>query len=575
MAGFSVNTFGGQVPKLSSRLLKENLAQSSRNCELLNGDLVPTRALGPTTDTLSAAPGTLTSYTDPSAYLFDGYLSAGHETEFIIRPLPNDQYDRIYYVDASGQLRVSTHSSLTTTGSIKTITSGADHAAAVSPPATRPTTSASGGSSSINIEVAYVITYVDQYGAEGPPSTASVPLTCKTDDTVTVTNAAGFINDEGITKFRVYRAVSGSAATRYQYVGESPIGTPGFSDTSLPDWGGADAWGDDGRKTTPQEVVVSDTWYPAPTDLDGCISAGQGVLIAWRGNTLYFSETFLPHAWPPNYQIVIESDIVGLASIGGAVVVLTNSIPYLVGGNLPSAPSVQRLDTEEACLSRKGITTLGNTCLYASPNGIVAIGMGEMTNITDAFLDRQQWEKMNPSDCRLGVYNDDILMFYQNATSTDVDFDLPTNGVMQIRTGSAEGFIMFHDDDVAQYVVRPHDERLFIITGSGNTWYLKEWNPTLENGGVLRDYIWKSKQFRVPRDICMSALQVDAEAYPINLRLWLDGALVHFQTISSDEPFRLPPGRAKQYEIELSGQHTVRSWVMGQSIQDIQSDATA
>ena len=73
----------------------------------------------------------------------------------------------------------------------------------------------------------------------------------------------------------------------------------------------------------------------------------------------------------------------------------------------------------------------------------------------------------------------------------------------------------------------------------------------------------------------MSALQVDVEAYPINLRLWLDGALLHFQTIASDEPFRLPPGRAKQYEIELSGQHTVRSWVMGQSIQDIQSDATA
>jgi hypothetical protein len=201
--------------------------------------------------------------------------------------------------------------------------------------------------------------------------------------------------------------------------------------------------------------------------------------------------------------------------------------------------------------------------------------MGQMTNVTDAFLSRQQWEKMNPTECRLGVYNDDILMFYQNATATDVDFDLPTNGVMQIRTGTQEGFVMFHDDDISQFVVRPQDERLFIVTGSGNTWYLKEWNPTLENGGILRDYIWKSKQFRVPRDICMSALQVDAEAYPINLRLWLDGALVHFQTVTSDEPFRLPPGRAKQYEIELSGQHTIRSLVIGQSILDIQSDATA
>jgi len=575
MAGFSVNTFGGQIPKLSARLIKENLAQSSRNCELLNGNLVPTRAVKTGSNIGATTVETIQSYISPLTLNFDGYLVGYHATEFIVRPLPNDTHDRIYFLDASGQLRVTTHGGLVKSGDIQTVVT--DYAAAVSSPGTRPTTLAAGGSSATLIEVSYVITYVDLFGAEGPPSFASIPMTAKSDDTITITNAASYTADEGIVNWRIYRAVSGSAATKFQYVGEAAIGASTFNDTSLPDWGGVDAWGNAGSKTTPQEVTVSNTWYPAPLDLDGCISAGQGVLIAWRGNTLYFSETFLPHAWPPNYQIVIESDIVGLASIGGAVVVLTNSVPYLVGGSLPSAPSVQRLDTEEACLSRKAITTLGNTCLYASPNGIVAISMGEMSNVTDAFLTRQQWEKMNPSTCRLGVYNDDILMFYENATSTDVNFDLPTNGIMQIRTGTGQGFTMFHEDTASIFVVRPHDERLFIVQWDAliNAWFLNEWNPTLENGGVLRDYVWKSKQFRVPRDVCLSAAQVDAESYPVNLRLWLDGSLNYNYTVPSDEPFRLPSGRAKQFEIEVTGNKVVRGIVIGQSITDIQTDAAA
>ena len=54
------------------------------------------------------------------------------------------------------------------------------------------------------------------------------------------------------------------------------------------------------------------------------------MLCGFKGNTVYFSESFLPHAWPSTYTVSIDADIVGLAATGTHIFVLTNSNPYII-----------------------------------------------------------------------------------------------------------------------------------------------------------------------------------------------------------------------------------------------------
>ena len=562
MPHFKVATFGGELPRLARRLLPEGNAFQAWNCELLNGDLHPTRYSKAEGTSWPAAntPETIRAYYDTTG-TFQGWLWLDQfNQELVVRPLPNDAHDRVYFLSPTGTLKVSDPTQWTfNLGGANRIDINSSSDAGIPQPAPRPTGSPTNGSATTIFDVSYVITYVDDYGAEGPGSTPSPIYQVTSDGTVTVTNNGGSIPSH-VTKWRIYRAVTGTSATEYQFVGEEVIGTTTFVDNI--------------GTTVPAETLVSQNWYPPETGLQGMIHIGRGILCAFKENTVYFSEQYLPHAWPPAYSITVGADIVGLAAISGSVVVLTNASPYVISGSLPSALTVQRMESEEACVSQRSIITAGSSVVYASPNGLITLGLGSIANLTDQSLTREQWEKMDPPNIRCFHYKDSVLAVYGNFASPAVisleQEPFPQAGVMEVDSGQ-QGFLTFHEIASKYATVRSDDERFFWALENDGTgdWELYEFNPTPENNGVDGEYTWRSKTFVAPRPVAMSSAQVDAASYPVKMRVLADGSVHWVGDVTDDKVFRLPPGKFKYWEIELIGSSAVYNFGIGTSVRDL------
>ena len=165
---------------------------------------------------------------------------------------------------------------------------------------------ASGGASSTLKTVAYVQTFVSAYGEEGPPSTPVLLSSIKVDNTVTITLAAADPNDLGVdrnlTKSRIYRTITGTdGTTTYFFVAEVPIATATYVDNATD------------QTVALNSELESTTWSGPPSDLEGWVSLGNGMIAGWRANELWFCEPYRVHSWPVQYVLVTEYPIVGLA----------------------------------------------------------------------------------------------------------------------------------------------------------------------------------------------------------------------------------------------------------------------
>jgi hypothetical protein len=67
----------------------------------------------------------------------------------------------------------------------------------------------------------------------------------------------------------------------------------------------------------------------------------------------------------------------------------------------------------------------------------------------------------------------------------------------------------------------------------------------------------------------MSVMQVEAEAYPVTLKIYTDGVLMLTQTVQDRFPFRLPARQARDWEFELTGNKEVFSMAIGQSMEEL------
>ena len=108
--------------------------------------------------------------------------------------------------------------------------------------------------------------------------------------------------------------------------------------------------------------------------LQGLIALAQGVMAGFTGKRFCLSEPFLPHAWPINYRITTEEDIVAIASTANGVAALTDGQPYFITGTDPSAMTAIRVDLAQACVNKtKCRGTWVDYVLYAGPDGLCSV----------------------------------------------------------------------------------------------------------------------------------------------------------------------------------------------------------
>jgi hypothetical protein len=532
--------FRGEMPIMDERLLPDANAQVARNVYLRRGTLKPERAPGPIVGLPNViAPSSLYRY--PNGNNGAGYWmvwGGGKRVHAVKSPLADDAWQRVYWT-GDGPPKM---------GGIAEITSGAQPypsrsfrlgvpAPANAPVVSAPSDRVSGEEHPLTaLQTSYVVTMVSRFGEEGPPSFASSPIIrwdmvegAPAGGSVVVSLPAIPSGAYDIITKRIYRAESGV----FQHVGDVPVAQGTFTDT------------------VPSEsmgVSLPSLEWDMPDDrLVGLTALPGGFLAGYFGNTLCFSEAFYPHAWPISYQLAFSEDVVGIAAVAGGLVVATNGRPHMITGSSPAAMADMHLDEDQPCVAGRSLVDMGEYAVYASPNGLVAVGGGSAQLLTKAMISREQWKALKPETIHAYRHDGRYLAFYEG-------------GCFAFTPG--DGFEFFDVSATAGWYDLAKDQLCLI---QGNT--ITAWGT-----GDTMTLRWRSKVHEVaPGSGGFSCGKVIARQYPVTLRLIADGATMLELPVAGRDMFRLPAGYAlcRDWEVEVEAAHEVQSVQIASSPSEI------
>jgi hypothetical protein len=524
MGVIRLDRFSGVIKKVAPQLIPDNSAQHAANCKFQSGDLEPWKA--PLTIATPAKVGT-----KRAIHLFNGatWFHWLTEVDVVRLPIANTTERTCFTGDGWPK---QTDATIATAGGGTSYPNNS-YLLGIPAPTVTPGVAVQGTASNqeqIEEENAYVYTFVSAWGEEGPPSPASAAAVLRRpDQSVLVSNlpTAPPNNPVGgsynINRVRVYRTNAGS----FQFVAELaiPVTSGQYTDTKE-----GDALG---------EVIPSAEWDPPPNDMAGLISLPDGVVAGFVGNEVLLSIPNQPHAWPVRLRFVTDYPVVALGSFGNALLVTTTGTTYIITGTATDSPYMEKLELSQACVAKRGLASLGGAVLYPSPDGLMFVSMGALRNVTEKILSRDQWQALNPSTMIAGVNDGRYFCFYNNGSPGGFVFDL-------------EGGLSFIDGITvtATYTDLLTDSMYLMIGNDVRRW----------DGGAALAYTWKSRLFSLQRPENFGAGRVSATGFPVTVKVYADGVLIHTETAQNNSPFRLPPGfLATDWEVEVSGTNRVRN----------------
>lgn len=408
----------------------------------------------------------------------------------------------------------------------------------------------------------YVYTYVTDWGEEGPPSPPSTPTNYRYDSTKNVSSTLDSINSN-IARIRIYRAAAGSTGANFFFVKEQAI-----SGTTIP------TVLDDVKAQSLGELLPSATWFAPPAGLQGLTAMPNGFFAAFNGNTLYFSEPYMPHAWPPEYTKTTQDEIVGIAVYGQTCVVATRGKPYLAVGSDPASVTMMQLDLDAPCLSKGGVCSVGTGVIYPTANGLAMVSAFGAQVLTLAYFTRAQWVLNWWNNNMTAVFKDGRYIAFSPSLSNktlicdnrpDTGFNISYSSVLG-RTAAIDP-----DNDTLHFAY---------FTGSS----VNDQNYQWEAGpGSSTAADWQSKIFTLPHAVNLSLGRVFANAYPVTLKLSYANLQANTGqtagvitdtlpaiTVAGSEPFRLPDGYlSREFQLELIAPGSVQGIVLTDNVDEL------
>lgn len=419
-----------------------------------------------------------------------------------------------------------------------------------------------------NLATSYVYTYVNDLAQESAPSLPS-PTILRPDGVVvtvdTPTALSSGATGYDIAAKRIYRAVTGSTGTAYQFVAELTLATASYLDT----------------KTDAElgEVLASDLWALPPDDLKGILALPNGIMAGFSKNQLCLSAQNHPHAWPVEYRLNTDTDIVTIGNVDTTVVIGTKSFVYIAGGNDPANFSMGKSDVPYACVSKRSVAYLsGIGVAFAGPDGLMVVaGVGQVRNITETAFTRRQWQALAPSSITAVAHNDIYFMFYDTGTVQGgyaIDMKPTGFGIMQLP---------FHASAV---YADPVEGKLYLTVDSNSepddtSLPVPATPPAYANGSTvfefdgataLMNYRWRSKKWFLESPTTFGWCRVIAEDYTnLLVRFYADGSQFYEKAVTSDLVFPLPrPDEYRQLEVEILGTSTVNSIEVVEDVAELQ-----
>lgn len=225
MTAIVVKTFAGLKPIIKPRLLGDTESQVAQNVRLISGSLEPMRASTTLKSTTLAAPKTIFRYGN-SATETNYWLEFTNDTDVMRSPIPDDQWDRLYWADGVSAPRYAPNSLILSGAPYP----GASYLLGVPAPSTAPVFS-SFSTIPVYTTVAreYVMTFYNSTSTKESAPTSVFPVQGVDGQKVAFTGlTTDNRGDTGVTKKRIYRKVSGT----FRRVAELDLATTTFDDTA-------------------------------------------------------------------------------------------------------------------------------------------------------------------------------------------------------------------------------------------------------------------------------------------------------------------------------------------------------
>lgn len=542
MTGWVVRQFKGPAPRITPRLMADNQAQTATNSIFKHGSLVP---LGAVSSVLTLAKSGVIQtihrfgqdVASDSQYWFHWAADVNVARGLVF----DDTAEKTYYTD--GTLPKVTDNSIA-------LSSGTDYPMAsytlgVPAPSTAPVAAVSGtpeSATALAEDRVYVETYVTTWGEEGMPSDASNVVTVQVGEDVDLTLSTLPTGEYSFAHRRIYRSVAGSATSTYLFVAEVTAATTDYTDSVL----AADLG----------EEIPSLTYEMPPADLIGLVAGANGVMAGFVGKYAYFCEPYKPHAWPSTYIQPFDADVVAILPFDSSWLVLTKSNPYVVMGSHPDSYVAARQDLQQACVSKRSAIKADYGIVFASPDGLFHVGGGSSRNLTKDTFTRAEWQALTPSSLS-GYVVDNFYVGFFSASETGFLLDMETGDFSWLDWYATAGY---YD---------PIRDKLFLVIDDDNL-------VTFGTGAAMTQ-TWKSKPFYSPKAISLGAGRVEAAAYDngstqdLSMKVYADGVLVHTETVTSGDAFRLPGGLlANTWEFQVEGNVEVYSAGFAEIVQELQ-----
>jgi hypothetical protein len=310
---------------------------------------------------------------------------------------------------------------------------------------------------------------------------------------------------------------------------------------------------DDINSTTLTDILETDDYDSPPSNLQGLVAVPNSFFCGFVGNTLYFSEPAKPHAWPLEYAITVESDIVAIAESSGAIMVFTMSYPYMVSGSDPrNTMQVSRLNAYLPCLAPGTVVSTKYGVMYISKDGIASVsgsGVGLLSlQIFDKYVSAPYSNVLSSKSANF--YLDSYIL----SNSGD------TKSFLYNYERESGGYFATFDIEFKASTLR--GSKLYVVNSSNNS--ITEWDvpATVPNRNT---YVWKSKVFVTQRPINFGVCKIEADYSDdlgITFKLFTNKSSTPIitVTVTSNKVFRLPSGyMSDTFEVEVSGKLRLRS----------------
>ena len=287
-------------------------------------------------------------------------------------------------------------------------------------------------------------------------------------------------NTSGMNK-RIYRSLTTSSGTEYQYLTTVTADTTAYSDTTADNNLG--------------EILPSASWSMPPADLRGIIILANGIACGFRGNEVHFSEPFKPYAWPVTYRQTYDQDIVAIGAAGTTLVGMTRGNPFTITGVEPATMGggMEKLGVAWPCMAKRGVAAFAFGVGYPAPQGMIIIGTNSDIVTKDLFTQRE-WSELNP-DTFIAASADN--RYYCGYTSDGSSL------MFIIDKSEAASFVKVNQKITAIWA-DPWTGKLYVALDRK----IYQWEG---DAGTKLSYEWKSKKFVTSPPINYGAAKIDAD----------------------------------------------------------------